>query len=833
MLGNPLLYIPPYLFFTALFLRRRGLSRKITSLLGLLLAANLAGLIFYLKRQPEAAATPAIATLGQGLLTVVGTTAAVFSWIFYRCADYAAAQAVATAVILGLLAAGSIALLFLPPVRRSARRPRLQAAVIICLGALAAGAVFYLCYPRLTPAGVPRGWLPILVEGSVRSGAGISQYITANAAAARRAVLLLAASIAAALAARRIREPYPYLLAAAAALALAAQSFIVAGNFPEAIYLYCALPLVLAGARYRRPERSRPEKSQRPGRSVIVVPSLLVLIILGLYRLEDYPLRYHPDEALGGDRLLSNALNWNTAPSLKEAAERYRNDPNTAFIWKYWAPDSRPNPYTPVSSHLAYLCLRIFPINFVSLRASMVLAGVLSVFFFYLLLRLMFGHAPAALGAFFLAVSSWQLALNRIHLPYSATGLYALICLYLFWKAQDNGGIFCYFLLGTTLAFSSAFYPTFKMVYLLLPAFLIFRIISERGYLRRQLAGILVAAGTLLLILGAREIDPYRQLFLYGGVGADTVAHHAEYMSELETLREAGGDAILAGRGFFRIVFNPELFQLRRRNYIERGIQFNILLLPFSVLGFFWSLLNLKRREWSFLALWLAMAIIPNIVTGGGEVDRRATLLVPPLLALAAVAIHLVWTGIGPRLLTNARSYRAVTGIALAGLVFLVLTTSSANYFHAYSIGEKSRDHVTLREFEEFKGVDRFLAKALNNDYPIYFLNRGSRYYLPHHEAHQYARLRLFTLRNGRFVKREYQDDSSRTVNRASLFSTGEGGGFVVIGPESEKDFILALQESHPRSKMYLYRSDRGRRLKLRALAVDERGMPGERSLPK
>lgn len=821
---HPVIFLVPSLVLVSLLLRRKNPKRRARFILPAVFSANLAALGLSLALIPGAMKTTAIVRIGEGLLTAISAAATVFFWLFFRGVDFFVANPGGGAAAVGIPAAGLAVIAIFPPSRGSQRRQNLRRGAVIVLSALAVFAVFYLLYWRITPEQPrPAGFfrqLPAIMEAAVGIGVGIIQFTVAGAASVRRIIIAGTIVLAIALFFRKNRPFGTVLMVGATGLALLAQTYLISGDTPEAIYLYLAAGMVLAVSRLfgRPPKTSEPSRS--PRQAVLIALVLVISIVFGLYRLEAFPVRYHPDEAMGGWRILEAAArNWNTASSLKEAVSRSRVDPNAAFAWDYWDPDARPNPRTPVSTHLAYLCLKIFPVNFVTLRASTVLVGALSALFLYLTLRTMFGAAPAAMGAFLLATSTWQVTLNRFHFPHSATNLYVLICFYLFWKAQDKGAIRFYLLLGTALAFSNTFYPTFKMVYLLLPAFVLYRAAAERGYLKKQLPGLLVAAAAFLLILNAREIDPVGQLFLYRGVGADTVVHHQDYMSGPETFREAGGKSILAVRRLLKLIFDPAPFELRRQPYIERGIYFNPLLVPFSVLGFFWSLSNLKRRNYSFLVLWLVFALLPNIITGEGVAARRTTLLIAPMMAAAALFLHVAWTATAHRLLRGRAGRGAAAFLATAGFAFLILTSSAAEFFHTY---QHAAEHI-ICEFKEFKNVDRFLEQALENDYMIYFLNRDSRHYLPHHEAHWYLLVRLFSSREGRFVQRPYQADSRQSVDRESLRAADDGAGFVVIGPAEERVFISNLFESHPGAEMSTYRRKGRQPFEINALVVPGR----------
>lgn len=827
----------PYLAFTSLYLRLRNIPQRIRLILNCLLIAILL-LAIWASRDDCGRSWPEEFTYGGERLLRGIASAVIFLFGGICCViDFAGNYPLAAAVILTELV---ILLVVLIAVRYPPNQiwpPRVRKLALILLCTVLVALTFLLLYPILTPdhkeTNSFSSLIRIIIEHMIIAGSDITTFVNGNIVAARVILPIAAVFLTILLIVRRARNPFSYLLLSAATAALLAQSFIITGDFPQAIYLYLAAGLILAAGRLYRPAEPVARSDHR-GRAVIALSLIITASIsLGLYRLEAYPVRYHANEAGAGRCLLERAVDWEPVSSWREAIAQNREDPAADFVWSTLLFSADTDSQTPISSHLAYLCLRIFPINYVTLRASVVLTGALSVLFFYLTIRLMFGTCPAILAALFLATGSWFLAINRLHMSHSVTFLYVLICLYLFWKAQQSDSLFRYFLLAVALAFSSPFYATFKMLFLLLPAFCLLQIFLRRGYIIQHLPGFLLVLLTLFLILKAKGLDPLHQFVFYQQaagqprLGAETVFQHKDYLSVTETLLEGGRLSALAIRELTKRIFDPSLFSLRRRNYIERGMQFNTFLIPFSLLGFAWCLLNFKTKQCSFLIFWLVFSILPDVLTGRGVIDRRAVLIIAPLMAAAAVGLYTVWTGIFAPLLTGIKLSKFISTLVAISLGLVIIATSSANYFYAYYCREHTPTYP-LRDARELKESDLFLETVFDNPYTIYFLDDRTRPYLPQHEVRHFAELRLFSWRNGRIARRSHQINSRQAVDRGILRYTGSKEGFVVIGPGEEKEFIASLQSLHPRSKLFIYRHGRQKQFEIFALVVESRGQEAD-----
>jgi hypothetical protein len=146
--------------------------------------------------------------------------------------------------------------------------------------------------------------------------------------------------------------------------------------------------------------------------------------------------------------------------------------------------------------------------------------------------------------------------------------------------------------------------------------------------------------------------------------------------------------------------------------------------------------------------------MIPDIITGGGIVDRRATLIIAPLMALGALGLNQSWTLIMKAICKKERLYRVTTSVVLGIFSFILIATSAANYFHTYY---KNEDQLKLLvEFKELKNFDAFLGKLFEGKKLIFF-PKEYKHFCPHNEANHMLAFRKYYKEGGKFIERQFE----------------------------------------------------------------------------
>ena len=802
MSANLFIYIVVYFVVSFFYLKKLSpppIIKKILSLTLILIVITFA-LCFWLK-QPLY--SEILSVFAERVLVVLSVFLTYLLKFIYSCVDLAHSFPgiflIATTDAILLLIAALIVF----------KKPKLRAVFLALLCTLGLIFIFYFLARNLVHFDVEQNKimtpLSFSIENIIQLGNMILHSVVKNALAARKIIPLIAFLVVIVLAIRKTKCLGAYFTVIGMALALVSQSFLITKDYASAIYLFLVAGIVTLMACLYPSSRPVQKIPLPPSRQIILITLiLLVAMTLGLYKLEMYPVWYHPDELLAENKIINSAMKLNRYPSSwQDCIDNIDTSPASFFLWQVpKMPNARPGPYTPIYSYLAYICLKIFPVDFITMRISVVLTGVLSVLFLFLFVRRLFNPQIALLSAFMLAICSWQLVVTRINLPYSVTNLFPLICLYVFWKAIQTRSLTFYLLLGILLTFSVPLYPSIKVLPFLIIVFWVYRCLVERKFLKKHFLGLLIMIGGALIMISAQKIDLLNKLILYDQKAADTVAHDWDYLSFSDGLILAGKGIIISTSTFITRIYNSELFQLRSIGYIERGMLFNFLFLPFFTLGFFWSLFNVKRRNYSFLILWLLFSMAPNIVTGGGKVDRRATLIIAPLMVMAALSIYKFWNLVIISIFKSGKWYRTITTVGLVVFSFFYLSTCSAYYFHTYYLKPKFRT-----ESQQLKKFDRFLGKLLPNHHIYFFSAKGQHF--RRYRKNDYIEFRMYSKEDGRFIKHQFEEfEKPSDLIEKLIHSPVKDENFAVIvytDHEERENLLSELSKLYPHITTYYY----------------------------
>lgn len=395
-------------------------------------------------------------------------------------------------------------------------------------------------------------------------------------------------------------------------------------------------------------------------RFLAVLALLTGSLFAGSYRLAEFPVRVHPDETTGGAKYLEEFKSWFDQNKLSVNI-LLRDLKKPPFLHHFWVVnprhDSRPRTTAPLVCHLFYLATKIFGHDYIAYRWSSLMAGALAVLFLFLLLREIFGQFYMAYsGAALMAFSPWFLGLSRIHLPYIHTVAYGLMVLWLFWVALRRP--FLFVLVGILLAFSLRLYPPIKVIYFIIPTFMIYLSIFYDQYRRNVMFGLLILTAVIYPSLIVQGPQTPRLLFGYDQSGAEYKFDTAK-VGIINTIKE---------------VFNfnwKRYLTFSRRDYIELGLRFNPVIVGLSLAGMLVCLVRFRDPGSAFLLLWMVAALMPDALSLANHVSRRAIMTIAPLMSLAIYPVY--W-------LKNKHVARVVVSLIILGSV----VNGYVGYFKMY-----------------------------------------------------------------------------------------------------------------------------------------------------
>ena len=389
--------------------------------------------------------------------------------------------------------------------------------------------------------------------------------------------------------------------------------------------------------------------------------NFLVIILLGIFalalflrffRLSDFPVGFHQDEA---------SLGYN-GYSLLLTGKDENNNPLSLYIDMFG--DNRPSGY----HYLTILPIKIFGLAEFATRFPGALFGSLSIFAIYFLVLCIFQNKKLGiLAAFLLAISPWHIVLSRasaeaiVALFFIMVGFAFLIrCVYLYKKMYLFFGSLC--LIASFFFYHTprVFVPTFFMV-LLLILFFITKQVRIRNKMSFVFSFLVVSTTAVLLIFFvAGGQGRYNQVNIFGFPETKLILD--------EQIREDGiiKSNLLETRIFhnkiisYGFTFARNYFQYFSGDFLfikgglpswyivpHMGLLY-LIGLPFLVMGFI-SLSSGRKLLHKIPLLWLFFAPITAAITVDDIPNiNRSLVMLPALELLTAYGFYVFIEKISP-----------------------------------------------------------------------------------------------------------------------------------------------------------------------------------------
>ena len=338
--------------------------------------------------------------------------------------------------------------------------------------------------------------------------------------------------------------------------------------------------------------------------------ALMVLIILcasffRFYRLSNFPDGIINDEAL----------------SLNGGVHAMRGE------------DLGPVSLYPVHLYSEAFFYKLFGVSLVSGRAAMAVTGTLAVIAFFLMADILFSRAVALLAASFLATCYVSSGFDRFACGITQGTLFACLSVYLILLAEKKKSVLCGFLSGAVLGVGLGTFHTFKGVILAFLVFIIYRVIFERGFLRKNwFILVLVIIGFLAVarhqLTPQKEFASYyiRESFIFFGYPQLPFSAHIGIL-----LRNIGLIALML---FLYIADNQAIF------LCSGAPMENLFLVPLFFLGCISALYCFRRYNYFLVLAWLILAPIGGILFW--PVEYRVIVFLPAVYILAALGAFLL-----------------------------------------------------------------------------------------------------------------------------------------------------------------------------------------------
>lgn len=337
----------------------------------------------------------------------------------------------------------------------------------------------------------------------------------------------------------------------------------------------------------------------------------------------------------------------------------------------------------PMLSFAIYaLSMRVFGISIFGLRMASAIFGTLSLVPFYFLVRLLFRRQTALISTILLAVSHWHVHFSRLGLNNILTPLFEFLAFYFLLKGLRSRRRLDFVWSGLAIGFGLYAYHASRLVPLIIPVFLAYRLITEKGFLRchyREIAIMIAAATFAFAPLGLYFIEHGRQ-FMSGG--RRVFIFNSRNMDHFSNAYHTRDPLPVLGIQTWHTLAVFNYWGDTSEQYGFREPILDFYTSAFFVLGLAYSFSQWRRWKHFFLNLWFwSNVVLGGILTVDAPSTPRLAGLVPVLFIFAGLALDKTGEQLSQTFRPRGKRYFAsVTALTL----LLVAYTNGDAYLNRY-----------------------------------------------------------------------------------------------------------------------------------------------------
>jgi hypothetical protein len=333
-------------------------------------------------------------------------------------------------------------------------------------------------------------------------------------------------------------------------------------------------------------------------------------------------------------------------------------------------------------------------VSFATLKVASLVPAVLTVAAIYPLACVLFGPPVGLLATFLLAVSHWHITLSRWGWIELMPPLFQLLSTTLLLRAFASRRAVHYVLAGLLLGLGMYTYLAARLVVGVTAAYILYRTVFERGFLRRHAQGLLLFALAYLLCFGPLCVTYVQNSF--------TLLNRSREVSILRDVERAGSwSPLLENARRHVLMFHAEGDRNPRHNLPGRPM---LSLVPGAllILGLGLAFWRVGDHRFVLLLLWLLITLLGGMLSTVAEGPQafRTLGVVPAVCLLGAVAAD-AWF----RVVGALRALRPLAALVL----FAALGYSAYSTYHAYFLEQAADASV----WASFNPGENAVAKRL------------------------------------------------------------------------------------------------------------------------
>ncbi len=376
--------------------------------------------------------------------------------------------------------------------------------------------------------------------------------------------------------------------------------------------------------------------------------------------------------------------------------------------------------------------MALFGNNLFGLRLASLIEGLLSIVLLYLLTRRLWGSRPALLAAAFMTVAAWHIHFSRTGFHYMQAPVATLLALYFMIKAVQDRRILDWLLCGMAIGLGFEVYYAARIAALLVGAYLAYRAVTQRTFIREH------ALGLVALVFGALVfLAPMAAVFARTPASFSARTSGVLITNPDNLQHELGGYHVNTFQDVLAIQMQHtlEAFNIRGETSLQYGHPAPLLdfwtggLLAMGAIAI---LLRLGSSRGALLAGWVWLTLfVGSAMTVDALFSPRVLLALPALAIAAALVLDRAWHGV-TRLAGQAGTL--VFTLPVLAVLGLALQANVHDYFDVQVVERQPAGRFTVLANYAQTIADRYRMYAIGReDWSL--TNEPSRFLLPNADA--------------------------------------------------------------------------------------------------
>ena len=286
--------------------------------------------------------------------------------------------------------------------------------------------------------------------------------------------------------------------------------------------------------------------------------------------------------------------------------------------------------------YLQTIFFRLLGTTFFAIKLQSLLPGILTVLSLFFLTRTLFGPRTALFAAAFLAFNRWHFNMSRWGWNEVYPPLMQVLSLFFIERGIRRRSYGDWALAGFLLGLGMYTYLSIRLVALVIALYLLYRILVERGFFRRNWQGMLLFAVFYALTFAPLSFTYAKNPF--------TLLNRSQQVSIMRDIDAAGGDLQPLRESVKRHV---QMFHITGDSNPRHNLPGEPMLDPVTgalfLFGLAWAVWRWRDHRQGLLLIWVGVTLLGGILSRLDEAPQTyRTLAVAPAVAiLAADALDL------------------------------------------------------------------------------------------------------------------------------------------------------------------------------------------------